>query len=459
MFVGRKKELILLNQQYESENFEFTVVYGRRRVGKTELLKQFARGKNSIYYMALESNAKTNLEYLSRSVHSDERESASLAPFQNYDSLFDHLTEISRERRLVFILDEYPYLAQAYPEISSLLQKYCDHVWTKTKLHLVLCGSSMSFMENQILGAKSPLYGRRTAQIRLKAFSFFETEEFLRPMPKEDIAVLHSATGGVAEYLNYIERESDLETNLISMFFSVSGRLYEEPMNYLKQELREPKIYNEILNAIAKGASKNNEIASGVRMQTGALNRYLDNLIELGIISREFPIGNSSSRKTIYRISDGLFRFWYRFVFPNMSAIELGAGKRLYREYIEKNISRFMGEGFEHICLDYFDRMNEQGDLPVLITQRGRWWGNNPIAKREEEIDLVGIGGDTTIFSEVKWTREKVDMPVILGLIHKSELIRSNKRFFLFFSKNGFSRGALEYARKEGNIKLVTFLS
>ncbi|MBN1892201.1 MAG: ATP-binding protein [Clostridiales bacterium] len=458
MFVGRKKELELLNRQYDSGDFEFTVVYGRRRVGKTELIKHFARGKNSIYYMSLESNAQTNLEFLSRSVHRKDAKMSALAPFLRFDSLFDYLAEISRDKRLIFIIDEYPYLAQAVPEISSLIQKYCDHVWKETKLHLILCGSSMSFMENQILGEKSPLYGRRTAQIRLKAFNYFETEEFLRPMPKEDIAVLHSATGGVAEYLNYVDKKSDLENNLISMFFSDSGRLYEEPMNYLKQELREPKVYNEILNAVANGASKNNEIASRVRLQSGALNRYLDSLIELGIIARKFPIGSSSPRKTIYRISDGLFRFWYRFVFPNMSAIELGTGKRLYRDYIEKNISKFMGESFEHICMDHFDRMNERGELPVLVTQRGRWWGNNPTAKREEEIDLVGFGGDTTIFSEVKWTQEKVDLQVIRGLIDKSALIPSKKRHYLFFSKNGFTRGALEYAQGEENISLVTFL-
>lgn len=458
MFVGRKNELEILDQQFRSDKFEFTVIYGRRRVGKTELLKQFMNGKDSIYYMSLESNAQTNLELLSQSVQRRRKDAAAFATFQSYDSLFEFVAESARSERLIFVIDEYPYLAQAYPEISSLIQKYCDQGWKETKLFLILCGSSMSFMENQILSAKSPLYGRRTAQIHMNAFDFFETEEFLRPMPKEDIAVLFTATGGVAEYLNYIDKDKNLEANLISLFFTVSGRLYEEPTNYLKQELREPKLYNSILDAIANGASKNNEIATKIKVQTGALNKYLNNLVELGIVIKESPFGNSASRKTIYRISDGMFRFWYRFVFPNVSAIEIGAGKRLYKDYVEKFIPSFMGEGFEHIFLNYFDRLNAEGSLPVLITQRGRWWGNNPIARREEEIDLVGTGGDTTVYSEVKWTGEKIDLPVIQGLIEKSMFIQSKNRFYIYFSKNGYTLGAIEYAKKENNISLMTFL-
>lgn len=410
MFAGREEELNSLERQYNSSNFHFTVIYGRRRIGKTERIRQFIKRKNAIYFMATETSGEKNLEMLSKVILERSGTEFRFNGFSDFEALFDYLAGISKSERMVFVIDEFPYLAASYPEISSLIQKHCDDKWSDTRLHLILCGSSMSFMEKQVLGAKSPLYGRRTAQIRLKEFSYFETEAFLAPMKKEDIAVLHCATGGVAEYLSYIDRGKTLDENLTDLFFSTSGRMYEEPISFLKQELREPGAYNAILDAIAGGARKNNEIATKVQKSTGAINNYLDHLIELGILIKEKPVGEETSRKTIYRIRDGSFRFWYRYVFPNMSAFEIGLGDRLYREQVKEDLPNFMGEGFEEIFIDHFDRMNKEGALPFLITSRGRWWGNNAKLKREEEIDLVGFGRDAAIFCEAKWTNRKIGM-------------------------------------------------
>jgi len=459
MFVGREKELEILNTQYQTMNFEFTVLYGRRRIGKTQLLSHFIKDKNSIYYMAIEAGYQTNLDLMSKTINSKSSKSNYLSSFQDFDQLFSYLTDLSKDERIIFVIDEYPYLAQSVPEISSLIQKYCDHQWKETKLHLILCGSSMSFMESEVLGSKSPLYGRRTAQIKLKPFTYFETEQFLSPLPKEDIAILHCATGGIAEYLNYINPNASLKRNIISLFLNDSSRLYEEPINFLKQELREPKVYHSILNAIANGASKNNTIATKINMQTGALNRYLDNLVELGIIIKESPINEVGSRKSIYRIYNGSFRFWYQFVLPNMSAIELGLGEGIYTTSIEKNLSSFMGEGFEKICLDYFDKLNQEGKLPALITKRGRWWGNNPKLKREEEIDIIGFSNELTIFSEVKWTKDYIDLSIVNALIEKSLILSPKKSHYIFFSKNGFTDTVITYSKQVNNITLITFLS
>ena len=269
MFIGREKELENLTRQYQSNQFEFTVLYGRRRIGKTQLLKQFIQDKNAIYYMAIEAGYSTNLDLLSKSIYEHTKQSSYLPSFSDFNQMFHYLTELSRNERIIFIIDEYPYLAQSMPEISSIIQKFCDHEWKDTKLHLILCGSSMSFMETQVLGIKSPLYGRRTSQIKLKPFTYFETEKYLSPMQKEDIAILHYATGGIAEYLTYINKNKSLKSNIVSLFLTDTGRLYEEPLNFLKQELREPKVYNMILNAIANGSSKNNTIATKINMQTG----------------------------------------------------------------------------------------------------------------------------------------------------------------------------------------------
>jgi len=316
----------------------------------------------------------------------------------------------------------------------------------------------MSFMENQVLGIKSPLYGRRTAQIKLKSFTYFETEKYLYPMKKEDIAILHYATGGIAEYLTYIDTNTSLKENIISLFLKDSGRLYEEPINFLKQELREPKVYHNILNAIANGSTKNNTIATKINIQTGALNRYLDNLIELGIIIKEFPINEDSTRKSIYRIADGSFKFWYQFVLPNMSAIEIGLGENVYDESIKDYLNSYMGEGFEKIFYDYFDKLNQEGKLPALFTKRGRWWGNNPNLKREEEIDLIGISKTITLFAEVKWNKDPIDLKIAQSLIEKSLLLKPKKAFYILFSKNGFTESVQRLSREEDNIELISFL-
>ncbi len=456
-FVGREQEISGLERQFARRQFEFSVIYGRRRIGKTWLIRKFIEGKPAIYFTGIEAGAATNLESMSRVVHQHAGQ-AGLSPFQSFADLFVFLAEYAKSRQLVFVIDEYPYLAAAAPEVSSILQRFCDQEWKETQLHLILCGSSMSFMERQVLGIQSPLYGRRTAQYHIKPFSWFETEVFLQPMAKEDAAVLHCATGGVAEYLSYVDTRAKLEENLTSLFLDSSGRLFEEPSNLLKQELREPRIYNDILDAIANGASRSNEIATKTHLQTGALNRYLDALCDLGIISREKPMLNPQSRKTLYRISDGCFRFWYRFVMPNLNAIMSGLGSQVCRRLVLPAIPGFMGQGFELIFFDYFDRWNARGELPDLATDRGRWWGGNPDERREEEIDLLATGLQVTFFGEAKWRTEKVDADTIRDLERKSRLIEAKERTYILFSKTGFTRDAEQYAQGRKDIRLETFL-
>lgn len=456
VFVGRENELNGLEQQYQRPGFEFSVIYGRRRIGKTYLIRQFIAGKTAIFFTGLEAGALINLESLSQAVHQLTGQEG-LAAYRDFKALFSAVAGMARNRRMVLVIDEYPYLAAAAPEISSILQKFCDHDWQDTQLHLILCGSSMSFMERQVLGAKSPLYGRRTAQYRLMPFSYFESRQYLSDMPAETAAILHTATGGVAEYLSFVDQSRSLADNLIALFLSGTGRLYEEPGNLLKQELREPRVYNDLLDAIAGGASKSNEIATKAQLHSGALNHYLDSLIDMSIISKEKPFQNEQSRKTIYRIEDGCFRFWYRYVMPNSNAIQSGLGRQVFEKIVEPDLPVFMGQGFEMIFFDYFDRLNATGKLPDLFTRRGRWWGNNPNLHREEEIDLVGIGTQMTCFGEAKWRQEKVDVSVLKQLEQKSDLFLASQRYFICLSKSGFTEGAYDYVRGRTDFLLSRF--
>ncbi len=457
-FYGRERELKILNDTYNSDKFEFTVIYGRRRIGKTALIREYIKQKSAIYYMAIESDSRLNLEGLSWQVNQFINKKTH-SQYTSFDNLFRDIAELSKEQRLIFVIDEYPYLAQNYPEISSIIQKFCDNDWRNTKLHLILCGSSMSFMERQVLAAKSPLYGRRTSQIKLKAFNYQETASYLVGMSKQNIAVIHTITGGVAEYLTYVNKKDSLDNNIYNLFLKPESRLFEEPKNLLKQELREPKTYNNIIDAIANGASKNVDIANKSQLKSGAMTNYLDSLIDLGIITKEKPFTDKTGRKSIYRISDGCFRFWYKYVVKYMSAIELGLGKKIYQQYIKDDLSNFMGYGFEVISYDIFDELNANGKLPDLFYARSRWWGNNPMKKQNEEIDIVGESDKYIIFGEAKWTNQKVGVKVLHSLIEKSNIIKTDKiRCYILFSKNGFTEAVIRESMSNKNIILVPFL-
>lgn len=456
MFIGRERELKLLQSHFDGKGFFFDVVYGRRRVGKTRLIQEFIGDKPAVYFMGIEANARANLEGMSRALH-QHLQQPGLSAYQDFESLFEALGQLSLKQRLVFVIDEYPYLASAVPEMSSILQRFCDHVWNKGQLQLILCGSSMSFMERQVLGAKSPLYGRRSAQILVKPFTFYESRRMLPGFTPQDAAVLHDATGGIPEYQRFVDPACSLGQNLTALFLQPGGRMFEEPANLLKQELREPRVYNSILDAVAGGASKHNEIATKAGVDSPALNRYLNSLEELAILNREKPMGEQTSRKTIYRIVDGSFRFWYRFVQPNLSAVMSGLGEQVYERIVHPRLNDHMGQGFEQIFFDVFDQAQREGRLPDLAGSRGRWWGNNKALKQEEEIDLVAFGTHTTYFGEAKWRNQPMKAEVIVDLERKSLLIPAKQRHYLLLSKSGYTPGAREYARANQQVSLLPF--
>lgn len=457
-FYGRQHELEQLEQLYNSDQFEFTVIYGRRRVGKTYLIQKYIEDKDSIYYMASQTG-KLNLERLSIEVNKKMGLGEFGPIYKDYFSLFNAIGKLAKDKRLVFVIDEYPYLAQTNYGISSIIQSMCDQEWGNTKLHLILCGSSMSFMEKQVLSQKSPLYGRRTSQIRLRTFNFFETKEMLDGMDKEDIAILHSATGGVADYLSYVDKNKSLKDNLINLFLRPSGRLFEEPTNLLNQELQSPEVYNQIIYAIANGASKNNEITNETGITSGSLSPYLNNLIELGIIKKEAPYNNKNGRKTIYQIADGCFRFYYRYVLKYQSQIIAMNGEKIYDQFIKEDLTNFMGLGFENISYDFFDRLNNNNLLPGFIHSYGRWWGNNPIEKREEEIDLMGEGKNLSIFGEFKWRNRDFDIAELNKLISKSKItpINNTNVYYIIITKKDFTDDVKETIKNDSKILAYTF--
>lgn len=459
MFVGREKELEKLNRLYMSGQFEFAVVYGRRRVGKTTLIKEFMKDKNGIYYMSVEGTKRENLTGLSKVFLSGDTISSHTAEFSGYEAVFEHIDKLAEKgERLIITIDEFPYLAESYPSVSSMIQSHIDQCWKDSRIFLILCGSSMSFMEEQVLGYKSPLYGRRTAQFKIHPFTFWEAREMLKGFNSGQAAVIYGVTGGIPEYLSRINPEISVDDNILQLYFDESGRLFEEPVNLMKQELREPMTYHSIVAAIAGGAGKLNEIATKTGLETSGCSNQLSSLIALGIVKKEVPITESdSSRKTLYTLSDSMYFFWYRFVRPNLSSISRGVGQQVYNAIVKPQMNDFMGTVFEEICKQYLYLPCIYERLPFTVGNMGRWWGNNSKEKRQEEIDIMSVSGEKALLCECKWRNEKTDRKVLDTLLERGKLFSYPEQYYYLFSKSGFTDNVLEYAAQDDRINLVSF--
>lgn len=458
MFKGRERELRELNRLYQRGTFQLFILYGRRRVGKTTLLKEFCRDKNSIFFSAEQSNEKMNLDKFSELIFRHFGEST-LEPFSSFENALLYIYEKTKEEPLVLVIDEFPYLAAVNSSLLSLLQHMIDHRLQQGKLFMVLCGSYMGFMEKEVLGNKSPLFGRRTAQLHLRSFDYRTSCEFLEGFTDEEKLMLYGAYGGTALYLRQVDAQLSLKENIQNSFLRPTAYLYEEPLLLLRQEVQEPGVYSAIIEAIAGGASRANEIATKTGEPAAKCLKYIASLCELGIIDRQTPFGEKvSSRKSIYRISDFMFRFWYRYVSGNKTLLETDALELVWKQKIEPDYSHYMGLVFEQVCRDYLLRKNSLGELPILFTEIGSWWGTdrNSPEHGQAEVDLVARGEDDFLFGECKWKNQPLDYAVLERLRHRADLIsrRRNKTWFALFSKTGFTDAVLQEAAKDTSVLL-----
>ena len=457
MFYCREEELRTMNNRYKKGHFECVVIYGRRRVGKTALINEFCKGKPTVYFSALNASSQENLEALSKAIYTCQNSDSTSTPtYRSYEDALEAITGMAMEKRLVFVIDEYPYLAKAEKSISSRLQHIIDHSWQGSRIYLILCGSSMSFMEYQVLGYESPLYGRRTAQFKIQALTYREITEFHPELKAADQALLYGVTGGIPHYINKLDVESNLDEALLENLFSTSSYLFEEPENLLKQELREPAIYNSVISAIAAGASHSNEISTKVGLESGVCAKYLKVLLDLGILKKETPITEKPGKKTIYAIDDNFFRFWYRFVPRNMSVISAGRMRLIYEQAVKRFYPDYMGLVFEKMCQEYLLRYAK--DLPILLSNLGQWWGTDSKTRREVQIDIVGapVDGNEYLIGSCKYRNEKIGIEELELLRRYAAVFRQNGIFhYYIFSKGGFTPALLE-AEMQGEVTLFT---
>lgn len=433
MFVGREKELKKMNDMYNSHQFECCIVYGRRRIGKTHLIREFVKDKPTIFFQATNFTFQENLNQLKKAIDDYLKRPSEGIYYTDIRRVFDDIVEIGKKENIVFVIDEYPYLAEVLPEVSSILQYYIDHLFKELNITLILCGSSLSFMEKQVLGYKSPLYGRRTAQIRLKAFTIWEAKEMLTSYEEEELFQAYSITGGIPYYISLIDSKKSLKENISSLFLRDNGYLYQEAQNLLLQEFREPARYNSILQAIAYGATKRHEISTKTNIEYSQLGTYLNNLLSVDIIERETPLFQKEGRKSIYKIKDGFFHFWYRFIPKYSNDIVYGREEYVWKE-IQEEMNHWLGWAFESLAKEWCQKQWES--LPVQFQEIGRWWGGNPRTKQQEEIDLVAVRENKGIFIECKYRNTINYEKIKEELIRKSQLFDFiSEKHYIIFSK------------------------
>lgn len=453
MFVGRERELKALKDVYDKNGFGMTIIYGRRRVGKSTLIKEFIKGKRVIFYTATKVGAEKNLEFFSRQVLDVLDPAMSSATVSSIESMFDIISnKVSDEKKTILVIDELPYWAEKDEALLSILQKYIDTQWASKNMMLIICGSALSFMENKVLSEKSPIFGRRDSQIKLEAFDYRDSALFVPDYSAEEKAICYGVTGGVAKYLSLFDAAKSLDENIIRLFFNTDGYLFDETRNLLIQEFSDVTLVNNIIEQVASGENTLNNIASKVHEKDTTVLYSLEKLIDVGLIEKKNCITEEKNKKkTQYVLKDHMFKFWYQFIPKAVSVIEMGQGKAYYEKVVKPQIHSFMGSVFEEMCRYYTLEKGIQGAYGSFLTQTGTWWGVEQIVDDEgkkhvqsADIDVVGISSidKTAVIGECKFKKEKIDKEVYETLLRRSKLLSGNYHVvrYLLFSLRGFTK-------------------
>ena len=394
-FVNRENELQLLEETYKQNKSSLIILYGRRRIGKTELVKQFIKEKRHIYFLADTRMDKDNIREMQRAISSQiQNPLFERVEFSDWVELFREFERLLEEK-VIIVVDEFPYLIESNKAIPSIFQKIWDLILSEKDVCLILLGSSISMMEDHTLDYRSPLYGRRTAQLQLQPLKFKHIGRFL-PYSTEDLVKVYGVTDGVPLYLLKFNPGLDFEANLKENVFRVGKFLYQEAEILLKQELRETARYFSILKAIAYGKHRFGEVANFTELDKSIISKYLNNLAVIRLIRKEYPVTQKKeTRNARYVFSDNYLNFWFRYVYPYRSLIEEGKIERLF-DSIRDDFNSYLGFVFEKVCKEFlWDQ-----ELPFEFTRLGRWW------HKDKEIDIVALNEDTKeiAFFEVKWS-------------------------------------------------------
>ncbi|SFV66048.1 archaeal ATPase, fused to C-terminal DUF234 domain [hydrothermal vent metagenome] len=447
MFVNRKKELKLLEEEYLSRDFRFTIMYGRRRVGKTTLLKEYISSKPYIYFLVTLEALPIVIERFGNLV-ADFLEDEFLRDIKlkSFEQIFSYLAKQNFSKKIVVVIDEFQYLGKLDNSIPSQFQYIVDEILKNKNIHLVLCGSIISMIYEQTLSYNSPLYGRRTSSIKLDALRFEYLSAFFPTKNEIELIELYAILDGVPKYLELFKESNSIFEAIERNILDKNAFLYEEPRFILQNEVNEPMTYFSILETIANGEHKLGNIAGKLNKNVQNITSFISKLIELEIIYKEVPVTEkfpNKSKKGLYFIKDNFFRFWFSYVLPYKSQLELGNSNYAMLK-IKENFSGFISKVYEDLSVEYTLK-----NYPLL--KAGRWWS------KDEEIDVVGVSEKFILVGECKYSNKKVGIDILQQLERKSKKIELNLpiKQYLLFSKSGFTKELLEIEKDRDDVVLI----
>ncbi len=458
MFVGREKELAFLESKYTVENGQLIVLYGRRRVGKTETLKEFCKNKPHVFFACRECTDKLQLRTFSEKMLKEDIPARRyISQFENWEQAFRSVTDLpSGDKKKLLIIDEFPYMCKGNASIPSVLQNLWDEILKDKNVMIVLCGSSMSFIEKELLSEKNPLYGRATGVYKMTEMDFYDAVKFFPDYSDTDKVIAYSVLGGIPHYLKQFDPKKSLAENIKNNILTKGCVLYSEVDFLLRQELRETPIYNSLIEAIALGNTKLNEISQKSLVDnTSKTSTYLRNLIQLGIVEREFSVDagtkeRANTNRGTYKLTDNFFRFWYAFVFANYSELEAGDIDGVFHYSVEPQLHQFASMPFEDVCRQYVRKLQQANALPFRYAHIGRWTGKTTVRDTsapggtriaETEIDILAVSKSRNeyLVCECKFKNKPFSYSEYLDTIAKLTPQKEKADFYYaLFSESGF---------------------
>lgn len=459
-FINREKEKDFLESEYLKDTPSFVVIYGRRRIGKTSLIKEFIKDKSALFFLATEeSEAENRNAFKSAVAEYIHNPLLAQADVGSWEELFSYIADDATHDRKLIVMDEFQYIGKANRAFVSVLQKIWDTVLSDKSIMLILCGSLVNMMYSQTLSYDSPLYGRRTGQIKMKQIAFAYYHEFFPNVNDRQLIESYAVTGGVPKYIESFQPYSDIYTAIERCVMSKESYLYEEPAFLLEKEVQDVGSYFSIIKTIASGKEKQSEIASALNVAQTNLPKYLKTLIDLDILEREVPATEDKPEKSkmgLYKIKDNYIRFWFRFIYPYRSYIEMDNTDFVMQKIKAGFVANHAAFVYEDICRrEYMPALVAEGKWDFTPTRIGRWWDRS-----DTEIDVVAVdeGSDNIIFGECKFTSEPMDADVYYHLLEKAEKVdwkkQTRKNHFVLFSFNGYTDRLRTLAEEKDNILL-----
>lgn len=466
MFIGREAELKFLNDKYTTDRGQLIVLYGRRRVGKTETLRAFCMGKPHVFFSCTQTTDPVQLRnFSSRMLKEDIPAKNYISEFTDWEKAFRAVLDLPYgSQKKLLVIDEFSYMCRGNKSIPSILQNLWDAELRESNVMIILCGSAMSFIEKELLAEKNPLYGRATGIYKMKEMGFYDMAKFFPDYSARDKVLAYAVLGGIPHYLCQWDPKLSVGENIKRNILTKGCILYSEVEFLLHQELRETPIYNSIIEAVALGNTKLNDISQkSLVNDTSKTCVYLKNLMELGIVEREFSVDaktkeQANSGRGIYHLTDNFFRFWYAFGFANFSQLEDGDVDGIYEYVVKPALHEFASFAFEDICREFVREMQKKNELPFRYSKMGRWFGkttvrdeNAPDGLRtaETEIDLLGIDRDAKqyLVGECKFKGTSFSYAEYLDTLAKLTPLKGKARFYYaLFSESGFDQKITDYA-------------